>query len=116
MMLRLLREAIVSIGYNALEASNGREALQILAQHPGEVALILLDWDMPELNGIATLRALKTNADLASIPVMMVTAERDETFIVEAIRTGAAHYLTKPFAQQELVRRMLECLGRGLEV
>jgi two-component system chemotaxis response regulator CheY len=116
MMLRLIRGAIEALGYKPLEAANGREALQVLAQHPGRVALILLDWNMPEMNGIETLRALKADTNLAHIPVMMVTTESEQTSVVEAIRTGANHYLTKPFAQQDLVLRMMECLGRGLEI
>jgi two-component system chemotaxis response regulator CheY len=116
MMLRLIRGAIEALGYKPLEASNGREALQQLALHPGQVALILLDWNMPEMNGIETLRALKSDPNLATIPVMMVTTESEQGSVVEAIRTGASHYLTKPFAQQDLVLRMMECLGRGLEI
>lgn len=116
MMIRLIRGAIEAMGYHPLEATNGRIALEVLEQHTGQVALILLDWNMPEMNGIETLRALKANPKLSHIPVMMVTTESEQAAVVEAIRTGASHYLTKPFAQQDLVLRMLECLGRGLEV
>ncbi|MGC4070291.1 MAG: response regulator [Polyangiaceae bacterium] len=116
MMLRLIRGAIEAMGYKPLEATNGREALQVLAQNRGRVALILLDWNMPEMNGIETLRALKSDPIHSPIPVMMVTTESEKHAVVEAIRTGASHYLTKPFAQQDLVLRMMECLGRGLEI
>jgi two-component system chemotaxis response regulator CheY len=116
MMLRLIRGAIEAMGYKPLEAANGREALQVLDQHRGQIALILLDWNMPEMNGIETLRALKSNPELSHIPVMMVTTESEKHAVVEAIRTGASHYLTKPFAQQDLILRMMECLGRGLEI
>jgi two-component system, chemotaxis family, chemotaxis protein CheY len=115
MMLRLIRGAIETMGFKALEANNGREALKLLETHAHEVALILLDWNMPEMNGIETLRALKGHTELSSIPVMMVTTESERQAVVEAIRTGAIHYLTKPFAQQDLILRMMECLGRGLE-
>lgn len=116
MMLRLIRGAIETIGFKPLEANNGRQALEILAAHPGEVALVLLDWNMPEMNGIETLRALKSRPEFAKIPVMMVTTESEKQAVVDAIRAGAAHYLTKPFAQQDLVLRIMECLGRGLEI
>ena len=115
MMLRLIRGAIETMGFIPLEANNGREALHLLEAHAREVALILLDWNMPEMNGIETLRALKQRPELASIPVMMVTTESERQAVVEAIRTGAVNYLTKPFAQQDLILRMMECLGRGLE-
>lgn len=116
MMLRLIRGAIETIGFRSLEARNGREALELLSQHTDEVALILLDWNMPEMNGIETLRALRARPEFAAIPVMMVTTESEKQAVVEAIRAGATHYLTKPFAQQDLILRIMECLGRGLEI
>jgi two-component system chemotaxis response regulator CheY len=116
MMLRLIRGAIETVGFKPLEANNGRQALDLLSTHASEVALILLDWNMPEMNGIETLKALKSRAEFASIPVMMVTTESERQAVVDAIRAGATHYLTKPFAQQDLVMRIMECLGRGLEL
>lgn len=116
MMLRLIRGAIEALGFQPLEAANGREALELLAEHSQEVALILLDWNMPQMNGIETLRALKGRPDTAHIPVMMVTTESEGAAVVEAIRAGAAHYVTKPFTPQDLILRMMECLGRGLEL
>ncbi len=115
MMLRMIRGAIETLGFKPLEASNGKEALELLAQYAPEVALILLDWNMPQMNGIETLRALKDRPEFAHIPVMMVTTESEKQAVIEAIRAGATHYLTKPFAQQDLILRMMECLGRGLE-
>lgn len=116
MMLRLIRGAIETLGFQPLEAANGREALELLAEHAQDVALILLDWNMPQMNGIETLRALKGRPDTAHIPVMMVTTESEGMAVVEAIRAGAAHYVTKPFTPQDLILRMMECLGRGLEL
>jgi len=116
MMLRLIRGAIETLGYEPLEAANGKVALEVLAQHSADVALILMDWNMPQMNGLETLRALKCEPNFAHIPVMMVTTESEKQAVVEAIRAGAIHYLTKPFSQQDLVLRMMECLGRGLEL
>jgi two-component system, chemotaxis family, chemotaxis protein CheY len=115
MMLRLVRGAIEVMGYEPLEASNGRIALELMESNAGEVALVLLDWNMPELNGFETLVALKADPRHQNVPVMMVTTESEKQKVIEAIRAGAQHYLTKPFAQQDLVTRMMECLGRGLD-
>lgn len=112
-MRRLLRMAIETIGYEMLEAGNGREALEVMTKNADSVALVLLDWNMPVMNGMETLQALKADERFRAIPVMMVTTEGDRLAVIEAIRTGAHHYLTKPFTQQELSVRMLECLGRG---
>jgi two-component system chemotaxis response regulator CheY len=112
-MRRLLRMAVETIGYEMLEAGNGGEALEVLLSNGEAVALVLLDWNMPIMNGMETLQALKQDERFKSIPVMMVTTEGDRLAVIEAIRNGAHHYLTKPFTQQELAVRMLECLGRG---
>ncbi len=113
MMLRLVKNAIEVVGYEPLQAQNGRVALEILEQHVGEVALVLLDWNMPEMDGYQTLKAIKSDPRHRDIPVMMVTTESEKAKVIEAIRAGAQHYLTKPFAQQDLVTRMMECLGLG---
>lgn len=112
-MLRIIGGAIEMIGYEPLYSKNGRKALEVLSEHHGNVALVLLDWNMPEMNGIETLRALKVHAAYKDIPVMMVTTESERANVIEAIRAGARHYLTKPFSQEDLVTRIMECLGQG---
>ncbi len=113
-MLRIISGAIEMVGYEPLTAANGKKALEILKERSDEVALVLLDWNMPELNGIETLQAIKANPAWADISVMMVTTESERTNVIQAIRAGARHYLTKPFSQEDLVTRIMECLGRGL--
>jgi two-component system, chemotaxis family, chemotaxis protein CheY len=107
---RILSGAIEALGHETLEAENGLEALEVIKNNPGEVVLILLDWNMPELDGYATLKALKSDPITATIPVMMVTTESEKTNIIKAIQAGASHYLTKPFTQEDLMTRMLECM------
>lgn len=113
MVLRIVSSAIESLGYQPVTANNGVAALELLEKIGGEVALILLDWNMPELDGLATLTAIKKNPSWAPIPVMMVTTESERRAIITAIQAGARHYLTKPFNNQDLVTRMIECLGIG---
>lgn len=115
MMLRLVKNAIEVLGYEPLLAANGRIAMEILEAHVGEVALVLLDWNMPEMDGFETLKAIKADPRHQDIPVMMLTTESEKQKVIEAIRAGAQHYLTKPFAQQDLVTRMMECLGQGYD-
>ncbi len=113
MMLRILSGAIEMLGYEPLKATNGKEALEVLKEHSGEIVLILLDWNMPEMNGFETLKALKEEDAYQTIPVMMVTTESEQKNVIQAIQFGAKHYLTKPFSQQDLVTRIMECLGLG---
>lgn len=112
-MRRIISSSIEAMGYNPVQAKHGRDALEQLDARSEEIALILLDWNMPEMNGLDTLKALKSDPKTAEIPVMMVTTERERENVVTAIQQGARHYLTKPFSQQDLVTRMMECLGMG---
>jgi two-component system, chemotaxis family, chemotaxis protein CheY len=113
MILRLVSSAIESIGYQPVTANHGKAALEMLDQVGSEVALVLLDWNMPEMDGMATLTAIKQHPRWSSIPVMMVTTESERESVIKAIQAGAQHYLTKPFNTQDLVTRILECLGQG---
>jgi two-component system chemotaxis response regulator CheY len=113
MVLHIISTAIESLGYKPLTAENGASALELLEQVGNEVALIILDWHMPQLDGLSTLTAIKQHPDWACIPVMMVTTEGARAAIISAIQAGARHYLTKPFSNQDLVTRIIECLGLG---
>jgi two-component system chemotaxis response regulator CheY len=114
MMLRIIGGAIEALGYEPLRAANGKEALTVLSRHRDELALIMLDWNMPVMDGLSTLEAIRADARNAVIPIMMVTTECERQRVVEAIKAGARHYVTKPFAPQELTVRILECLGQGI--
>jgi two-component system chemotaxis response regulator CheY len=113
MVLHILSSAIESLGYRPVTANDGEAALELLDQISEEVALVILDWNMPKMDGLATLTAIKEHPTWSSIPVMMVTSESARTAIITAIQAGARHYLTKPFSNQDLVTRIIECLGLG---
>lgn len=91
-------------GYNVIPASDGNEALQAVAEHKPD--LIVLDAMMPGQDGFAVLRQLKGSPELASIPVVMLTARRLESDIVGALQAGASDYLIKPFSPEELALRV----------
>ena len=110
-MRRIIGRAIQVLGYEVLEASNGLEALGALEQHCESVALVILDVNMPEMDGMETLARIKAEPRFKGIPVMMVTTDSDRGRIVQAIQAGAANYLTKPFSQDDLVTKMAACLG-----
>ena len=113
-MRRLIQMVVETIGYQAVGASNGKEALEILDQEAESIALVSIDWNMPVMDGLQTLRAIRQNERFEIIPVMMVTTDGTRSDVVEALRSGARHYLHKPFSQQDLAVCMLECLGRDL--
>ncbi len=96
-------------GYEVLLASNGAEAL--LAAQSGQPDLILLDWMMPLMDGLTTLKMLKHNETTRHIPVVMLTAKHQTEDFAEASIFGADAYITKPFETEDvlsLMRRFLE--------
>jgi two-component system, chemotaxis family, chemotaxis protein CheY len=112
-MLLLTSAIIESLGFQPLTARTGADALRILAESYKQVVLILLDWNMPEKNGLETLKEIRKSSRYAHIPVVMVTTESEGKSIVQAVQAGANHYVTKPFTQQQLAVAIKEALGMG---
>ncbi|MBF0623820.1 MAG: response regulator [Magnetococcales bacterium] len=114
---RTIRRVISGIGamlgFEVLEAENGAEGLAVLGEHVHEIGLVLLDWNMPGMNGLEVLKSAKANPRIRHIPVMMVTTEGERDYIIQAIQAGAVHYQTKPFSQEEMATRILEAMGMG---
>lgn len=109
-----IRKAIDVIGFDFLEAANGKEGLEVLERENGQVDLILLDRHMPEMDGLEMLEALKANEKFKDIPVTMVTVELERNEIQKAIDMGARNYLIKPFSQESLVGKIMEGLDMEL--
>ena len=101
------------LGYEVLEAENGVEGLMVLEQNAKEIAMILLDWNMPEMDGLTFLKKIKADDRFRHIPVTMVTTETERVKMIEAIKCGAKTYVAKPFSQEMLVAKISECLGMG---
>lgn len=110
---KIMRGAVEVLNYDFLEAQDGFDALAVLEAEYKNIELILLDWNMPGMNGLELLEKIKDNLKYKRIPVMMVTTESEKENIVKAIQTGAINYLTKPFTIEEMIKKILECLGKG---
>ncbi len=107
----IIKGMIETLGYEAIEADCGATAMKILAKSDGNIALVILDWNMPGMNGLEVLQAIKGDDGLKDIPVMMVTTEAEKSNIVKAIQSGASNYLTKPFVQDDLAMKIMESTG-----
>ena len=113
-MLRIVTGTIEMLDYEPVTAVNGKLALDVLEKEWEDVVLILLDWNMPEMNGYETLVAIKNDDRFKRIPVMMVTTESDKASVVRAVQAGAKNYLSKPFSQQDLATKIMESLGMSI--
>ncbi len=97
-------------GFRVLTASNGEEALMIVAESPPDI--IVLDWMMPNVSGIEVCRQLKTRPETRAIPIIMLSARSEEVDLVRGLETGADDYMVKPYSVVELLARVRAQLRR----
>ena len=108
---RALRQAGLELS-EVLQASNGEEALQTLRDNQGSaaLALILSDINMPVMDGLQFLEARKQENLAQGVPVVMITTEGNESFVLRAIAAGAQGYICKPFTAEQVKARVLPLL------
>ncbi len=109
----MIKKGVEAMGYSFLEASDGQEALEVLGREYKQISLILLDWNMPGMNGMEFLNIVKADNRYKGIPVMMVTTESEKASIVKAIQSGVTNYMLKPFTEEDLQKKIMACLGGG---
>ncbi len=112
-MRKVIRNALEGTGLSSadiLEAASGADAFRILETQRDKVRLVLLDWIMPELDGMEVLRRIRATPIWRSIPVIMISSQAQQELIVQAVREGARNYVVKPFRPETLVRKVREAL------
>lgn len=102
--VQLLRDLLTVEGYQVVTAENGREALETIYQCAPD--LVLLDLNMPVMDGYEVCHQIKTDPATADIPVLMLTAWADPEYRVKGLELGAEDYLAKPFEHRELLARI----------
>ncbi len=95
-MRMILTQMLKECGFEVVEAKHGKEALVCLESNP-DTSLALIDWNMPEMNGLELLEALKADGRYGSLRRMMVTTESEMSNISKAMDAGASEYVMKPF-------------------
>jgi two-component system chemotaxis response regulator CheY len=110
---RIVKSAADLLGAECAEAANGEQAFIKLEAEPTGFNLVCLDWNMPVMSGLDFLKALRADPRWIDLPVLMITTEGSRDSIIEALKAGATGYLTKPFNQQDLQSKMMDCLGLG---
>lgn len=98
-------------GFHVLAAANGLESLKMIKKNRPDI--VILDWMMPEMDGLEVCRRLRQDPDTSRIPVIMLTARTETLDKVLGLEMGADDYLTKPFHIRELVARIHALLRRS---
>ncbi|AKJ95000.1 MULTISPECIES: chemotaxis response regulator CheY [Thioalkalivibrio] len=104
-MRRIIKNLLRDLGFNnTQEADDGSTALPMLQN--GDFDFLITDWNMPNMPGIDLLKAVRADANLKSMPVLMVTAEAKRDQIVEAAEAGVNGYVVKPFTAETLKEKI----------
>jgi two-component system chemotaxis response regulator CheY len=105
-MRAILTKQLRDLGFEVREASGGTEALRSLHEE-GVVDLVLLDWNMPEMDGAEVLTLIRSEPSYRNMRVMMVTTESEMSQVSVALEAGANEYLMKPFDRESLVEKLI---------
>jgi len=108
----ILSRTLADLGYTVEQAANGHEGLVKMATGGETLKLVLVDWNMPEVNGLEFVRAVRARPEFDCVRIMMVTTETETEQMIRALEAGANEYLMKPFTP-ELVREKLSLMGIG---
>jgi len=110
-MRRIIKNLLRDLGFsNTHEADDGMTALPMLKS--GDFQFLVTDWNMPGMTGIDLLRAVRADGKLATLPVLMVTAEAKRDQIIEAAQAGVNGYVVKPFTAQALKEKIEKIFDR----
>jgi two-component system chemotaxis response regulator CheY len=108
-MRMILRAYLQKMGFSVTEAVNGRDAL-VQLRSMGKADVVLVDWNMPEMDGLDFVKAVRAEVGYAALPLMMVTTNSEREHVERALEAGANEYVMKPFTGA-MIREKLEMLG-----
>jgi two-component system chemotaxis response regulator CheY len=112
-MRRIVRNLLVELGFSGpliQEADDGANAMVMLKSQPFD--MVVTDWNMPNMTGIDLLRAIRAEASLKGLPVLMVTAENNRDQIIAAAQAGVNGYIVKPFTAATLQEKLTKIFER----
>ena len=105
-MSRMILKEILKGDYSILEAENGQECLEKMQAEAGNIALVLLDINMPVMDGFEVLKAMNVNHTIEDIPVIMISSDDSDAAIRRSYELGASDYVTRPFDARIVYRRV----------
>jgi DNA-binding response OmpR family regulator len=108
LLVELMTLRLQSKGYRVVSAADGATALELVrARKP---TLVILDAMMPVLDGFAVLKKVRGDPETADLPIIMLTAKRQERDVLDALQAGATDYIVKPFSPEEVLARVARVL------
>jgi two-component system chemotaxis response regulator CheY len=108
-MRMILKAYLQKMGFTVTEAINGLDAL-VKLRAMGKADVVLVDWNMPEMDGLDFVKAVRAEISYATLPLMMVTTNSEREHVARALEAGANEYVMKPFTGA-MIREKLEMLG-----
>jgi two-component system, chemotaxis family, chemotaxis protein CheY len=105
----ICRRVMGNLGFQSVEAEDGSAALEVLKQNP-DVSVILLDWNMPVMDGLTFLKTIRAEPHEPRPFVVMCTTENEASRIAQALQEGADEYVMKPFTE-DIIREKLQEVG-----
>lgn len=106
----ILSRSLTKLGYEVCTAPDGKAAIEILETQAPDLKLVLVDWNMPEMDGLEFVRRVRAMPRYASAALMMVTTETEVDQMVRALEAGANEYVMKPFTD-EIIADKLRLMG-----
>lgn len=102
-MRKIIENALQPLGLGTIHVSNGQEVLDCLEKQGDDIGLVMLDWNMPVMNGLEVLETIKKNKKHTHIPVLIVSTEAEDNKMSKAFDAGAKGYISKPFTPEQLL-------------
>ncbi len=106
---KILMRMLNKMGFETVEAADGREGLDRLREM-GASDLVLVDWNMPVMDGFDFVRAVRAEREYDSVPLVMVSTHNDMESIAQALEAGATEFIMKPFTE-DVIREKLALVG-----
>ncbi len=104
-MRRILKQIVTGLGFEVLEAGNGQEGLEVLFGSE-DVELVLVDWNMPEMNGLEFVEAVRSKPEYQRLSLVMVTTESEPARMARALMAGVDEFVMKPFTPDILLEKL----------
>lgn len=109
-MRRIIKNTLLRLGFkNVIEADNGVTGLAALGEN--KVDLVITDWNMPEMDGLQFVKAIRASEEYKHLPILMITTEAAKEDILEALRSGVNNYIVKPFTPETLKEKLGKVIG-----